>query len=175
MHTDESKLIHVAAVRRTRWDELDPQSPIVLVEEDYRHPANPAYAMPAGEICIDEGHGVATDLARANNPAGSPPWCVYPTPAVQAAIAAGKLVKVEPKQDTADLAMTDDAIASLRALDGRQAAALAKRFTDIPELVERIAGADDPLALLTATRGINEIVARQILDDLEARGLIATV
>lgn len=163
--------ILVAAPRRTRFDPLDPSSPIVFRDFDYRHPANHAYALPAGEVCIEEGHGVEGDPARANNPRGNPPIEVYPTSAVAGALREGLLVEVRPKQSTADLAMSEDDLASLRSLTPALVKALtAARFEGVSDLAEKLGRAENPVAVLTSVKGIGDAKAADILNELEARG-----
>lgn len=167
------KYIYVAAPRRTRYDELNPQSAGVLMENDPRHPANPAYSKPRGVIDIEEGHGVKGDPARANSPGGSPPWEVYPTQAVMTALGARRLMEVEAREDTSDLGMSDDDIGSLECLAPRQVAALRKGGVDtVPELVAQVEKADNPLAYLTGMNGIGKPTALAIRVELVGRGLI---
>src|SRR3990167_2510423 len=169
--------ILVAAPRRTRWDQLDPSSPIVFTDYDRRHPANEAYSSPAAELCICEGDGVAGDPARANSPMGNPPWRVWPTAKVAAKIAEGRLVQVTVGEDTSDLALSEDDLASLVSLTPRQVEALLKRgFESVSDLADKIARSDDALALLQGTKGkaggMGEGTARDLLNELVALGAI---
>jgi len=169
--------IFVAAPRKHPFDHLDPGSRLVFSEWDRRHPANPAYASPAAEVCISEGDGVAGDPARANNPRGNPPWEVWPTPAVVGKITSGDLVRVEKGEDTSDLQLDDNQLASLNSLTDRQVAGLTKRgFETVEDLADKIGRSDDPLAMLQGQRGkagsMSEGVARDLLNELVARGAI---
>lgn len=172
----DKRTIFVVAPRRTRYDELNPQSAGVLMENDRRHPANPAYSKPAGQIDIEEGHGVKGDPARRNSPGGNPPWEVYPTEAVMTALGRRTLVEVEAREDTSDLLMTDDDIGSLESLTARQVEALRKGgIGTVTALVDRIEGADNPLESLTAIKGVGKPTAESIRVELVGRGLIDDV
>lgn len=172
----EKKTIFVAAPRRTRWDPLNPESSVVIFERDARHPENPAYSSPRGEICIDEGHGVAGDPARANSPGGCPPWEVYPTQKVMEALGARKLVEVTAREDTSDLGMSDDDIGSLESLTARQIDALRKAgIESVSGLVERVEAADNPMAYLTGIKGVGKPTAESIRIELVGRGLIEDI
>ena len=169
--------ILVAAPRRHAFDPLDPGSRIVFSEWDRRHPANDAYASPVSEVCICEGDGVRGDPARANNPRGNPPWEVYPTPAVTGKVTAGELVVVRKGEDTSDLALSDNDLASLSSLTDRQVSGLTRRgFETVEDLADKIGRSDDPLAMLQGQRGkagsMSEGVARNLLNELVARGAI---
>lgn len=169
----EKKTIFVVAPRRTRYDELNPQSAGVLMENDRRHPANPAYGKPKGQIDIEEGHGVTGDPARAKSPGGCPPWEVYPTEAVMTALGKRTLVEVYPTEDTSALGMSDDDIGSLESLHPRQIEALRKSGLEtVSALVERVEGADNPMDSLTAIKGVGKPTAEAIRVELVGRGLI---
>lgn len=172
----DKRTIFVVAPRRTRYDELNPQSAVVLMENDRRHPANAAYGKPAGQIDIEEGHGVKGDPARAKSPGGSPPWEVYPTEAVMTALGKRVLIEVEAREDTSDLGMSDDDVGSLESLTTRQIDALRKAGIErVSDLVERIEGADNPLDSLTAIKGVGQPTAEAIRVELVGRGLIDDV
>lgn len=169
----DPKYIYVAAPRRTRYDPLNPESVVVIMERDPRHPENPAFSAPRGEICIDEGHGVDGDPARAKSPGGNPPWKVYPTAGVMAAMGKRALVEVQHRQNTAALGMSADDIGSLECLAPRQVAALRKGgLTTISELVAQVEKADSPLVVLTSMNGIGKPTAEAIRVELVGRGLI---
>lgn len=163
-----TKLILVAAPRRRRFDKLNPQSLIVFFDRDRRHPENGAYAMPAGEVCIEEGHGVKGD------PAGKEqPWRLYANPRVVAALREGKLVEVEGGEDTTDLGLTEDDLGSLTSLQPAQVAALRKAgFEDVAGLAAELSTAGNQLDALTKIKGIGAATARAVLEELQARGLI---
>lgn len=104
-------IINVIAPRSHRYDLQDPGSKIVFRDYDPRHPANEAYNMPAGEVCIEEGHGVEGD------PAGKEtPWRIALTPYVQGALSSGRLRLVAPGQDTAGGNLAENALGTLGAL-----------------------------------------------------------
>lgn len=173
----KQQTILVAAPRRTRWDPLDPASPIVFMDYDRRHPANAAYKSPPAELCICEGDGVEGDPARANNPRGNPPWEVYPTAHVAGAIREGKLVEVRKGEDTSDLQLSDDDLASLTSLTARQIEGLRRRgFESVDDLVAKIDRSDDALALLQGQRGkagsMSEATAQDLMNELIGRGLL---
>lgn len=170
------KYIYVAAPRRTRYNELNPESAVVIMERDPRHPENPAFNSPRGEICIDEGHGVDGDPARAKSPGGNPPWKVYPTEGIMNAIGRRALVEVQLRQDTKSLGMSPDDIGSLECLAPRQVAALRKGgVATVSELVAQVDKADSPLAYLTGMSGIGKPTALAIRVELVGRGLIEDI
>lgn len=175
--TTSDGTILVAAPRRRRWDPLDPGSLIAFMDWDRRHPANEAYSAPPCDVCISEGDGVEGDPARANSPKGNPPWRVWPTPAVAGALREGKLVEVRPGEDTSDLALSEDDLASLTALTPRQVENLVKRgFESVSDLADKISRSDDPVAMLGGGKGgrggLSESAAKDLINELIARGLI---
>jgi hypothetical protein len=169
--------ILVAAPRKNRFDALDPGSLIVLSEYDRRHPANEAYSQPPAEICICEGDGVKGDPARAKSPKGNPPWRVWPTNAVSGKIAAGQLVRVEEGEDTSDLQLSANDLASLTSLTPRQVQGLVKRgFETVDDLAEKIGRSDDAVTMLQGQKGksgsMSEGKAKELLNELISLGVI---
>ncbi len=163
-----AKKILVAAPRRMRYDPLNPQSRIVFFDRDRRHPANKAYSMPAGEVCIDEGHGVKGDPAKKEAP-----WELYANARVVAALRSGVLVEVEPQEDTSDLGLTEDDLGSLVCLAPPQTAALrAAGYEGVTDLVAELEKGGNKLEVLTKVKGVGKATALAILEELQARDLI---
>lgn len=162
------KHILVAAPRRTRYDQLNPQSSIVFFDRDRRHPENSSYSMPAGEVCIDEGHGVKGDAAGK-----TAPWMLYPNQRVVAALRAGTLVEIEQNDDTSDLGLTEGSLGSLVSLLPAQVAALkAAGFEGVADLVSELEKGGNKLEVLTKVRGIGRATAQALLEELQGQGLI---
>lgn len=167
--------ILVAAPRKKAFNPRDPQSPIVFSEVDMRHPANPDYASPAGEVCICAGEGVTGDPGRANNPRGNPPWEVFPTPEVAGALRSGKLVEIRrgEEDDTSDLALSENDLGTLTTLTERQVEALQKKgITGVNDLADRVTRSDDPVDYLVKTKAVGKGVALDLLNELVALGHI---
>ena len=162
------KKILVAAPRRMRYDPLNPQSRIVFFDRDRRHPANKAYSMPAGEVCIVEGHGVKGDPAKKEAP-----WELYANARVVAALRSGVLVEVEPQEDTSDLGLTAGDLGSFVSLLPPQAAALrAAGFENVDDLVGELEKGGNKLEVLTKVKGIGKATAVALLEELQSRDLI---
>lgn len=163
------KTIFVVAPRKQRYDPANPQSLIVAHNRDSRHPANRAYDQIAGEICIDEGHGVKGD------PAGKEtPWEVYPNSYISGKVTAGKLVIVESRaDDTSDLALSDDDLGSLASLTPMQVAALKSAgFEDVADLAAELDKGGNRQDALTKIKGIGKATAIALLQELQSRDLI---
>lgn len=159
-------VLTVAAPRREKWDDADPSSRIVLMQRSRLHPANPDHGMPAGEICICEGEGVAGDPGKVHKP-----WLVGPTPEINGLLRDGRLVEVKAGMDTADLAMPDDDLAQLDCMNKRIRHGLERKgILDIPMLASALAGKDVPEDWLKTVEGIGPAVASDILAELRARG-----
>lgn len=160
------KPISVAAPRKERYDEYDKANRIVVWDVDRRHPENPAYRSPAGEVCICEGQGVKGDPGKQEAP-----WLVYPSAKITALISAGRLVEVRQGDDTRELRLKED---DLRTLDigARAVKALEHRHVEgVADLASKVREVPDPIEWLSSIQGIGARSAADILAQLEARGL----
>lgn len=160
------KATRVAAPRQSAWDPLDPSSRIVIWQRGRLHPENPTYHGPVGEICICEGQGIKGD------PGGQEePWLVHPYPSIVALIREGRLVEVAAREDTSKHAIGDDDLRSLdlttRAVKGLEG----RNVEGVADLAVKVAASTDPLAWLSSIAGITETTARDLLEQLQARGL----
>lgn len=172
-----AELIKIAAPRTEPYDVNDPQSRIAFAERDRRHPANEAFALPAGELVLSQGDGVDGDPARANNPNGNPPLTAYPTPAVVAAIREGKLIEVRSAKDLEPAKLSESDLGSLTSLTPRQIKAIKTglRVENVEHLADKVASSPNPSETLTGIAGIGPATARDLLNELEARDLIESL
>lgn len=162
--------ILVAAPRKRAWNEHEPGGEIALLSRGRLHPANPAYGMPAGEVCIVEGQGVKGDPGGQHTP-----WEVYPYPEVERAIRAGRLKQVGKNEDTSELQLGDDDLQGLD-LNARAVAGLIeRRVSGVEDLADKLASVADPIDWLTKTEGIGKVTANDLIEQLQARGLLEVV
>lgn len=158
--------VRVAAPRKHPWTPLDPSSPVVIWQLGRLHPENPAYKMPAGEICICEGQGVKGD------PGGQEEgWMVHPYPQIVALIREGRLVEVKPREDTSTLALSDDDLRSLEMSERAVKGLEARTVEGVADLADRLRSAHDPIEWLSSISGIGKATAHDLIEQLQARGL----
>ena len=160
-----TKTMKVAAPRQQAWSDYEKSSRIVVAHVGRQHPANAAYHSPEGEVCICEGQGVKGDPGGQHEP-----WVVFPYPEIVALIREGRLVEVRPGADTGTLRIGKDDLASLELSPRARKGLTDRRVLGVTDLAAKLRDVPDPVAWLTSVDGIGEATARDLLEQLEARG-----